>query len=379
MKNKITFLLLHLGYGGIETATINTANALCNSYDIELVSLYNLKKNQEHEIKKNVKIVHLLDDEPNRREFIEAVKNLNILKTLKEGFKAIKILILKKILIKKYIKKSDSKVIISTRYDFSAQLSKYKKVGCIAIAQEHHHHNNNKKYIKLLSHKYKNIDYLLALTNNLKKNYEFFLKNNNKTKIMVMPNMIFLPNERVELNNKNVISVGRLHKGKCVNELVDIVNKTSIINKFYIIGDGDEYHNLQNQIKELELNKKVELVGYKNKSEIKNYFKNSSLFLMASVSEGLPMVLLEAMSYGIPCIAYENDSGVSDIIDNNKNGFIINNRNEEEFCSKIEKLLSDTKLLKSFSNESIKKSKEFSKDIIVLKWKKLLDNCFSKQ
>ena len=40
----------------------------------------------------------------------------------------------------------------------------------------------------------------------------------------------------------------------------------------------------------------------------------SSLFLMASVSEGLPMVLLEAMSYGIPCIAYHTDSGTDDII-----------------------------------------------------------------
>ncbi len=56
------------------------------------------------------------------------------------------------------------------------------------------------------------------------------------------------------------------------------------------------------------------MTGYKNKEEIEKYMLESSLFLMASVSEGLPMVLLEAMSYGIPCIAYHTDSGTDDII-----------------------------------------------------------------
>ena len=49
-NNKITFLLLHLGYGGIETAVINTANSLCDKYDVELVSFYKLNKNQTNKV-----------------------------------------------------------------------------------------------------------------------------------------------------------------------------------------------------------------------------------------------------------------------------------------------------------------------------------------
>ena len=86
----------------------------------------------------------------------------------------------------------------------------------------------------------------------------------------------------------------------------------------------------------------------------------SSLFLMASVSEGLPMVLLEAMSYGLPCIAYHTDSGTDDIIKDNKNGYIINNRNEKEYINKIGKEAKST-------------AYDFSKEKITEKWLKILN------
>ena len=65
------------------------------------------------------------------------------------------------------------------------------------------------------------------------------------------------------------------------------------------------------------------MVGYLEQKEISKYLIKSKVFCMTSTTEGLPMVLLEAMSYGVPCIAYNTESGVKDIIDNNKNGFII--------------------------------------------------------
>ena len=175
---KITFLVLHLGYGGIETATINTANTLSNKYKVEIISFYNLNKNQSNRINKNVKVKYLLDGEPNKREFLEAIKNKKIFLVLKEGFKSLNILIKKKQLLKKEIKQSKSEILVSTRYDFSSILSKYGRKDTIKIAQEHHHHNNDKKYIKVLSNKYKNIDYLFALTKGLKDDYEKFLSKN---------------------------------------------------------------------------------------------------------------------------------------------------------------------------------------------------------
>ena len=115
------------------------------------------------------------------------------------------------------------------------------------------------------------------------------------------------------------------------------------------------------------------MTGYKNKEEIEKYILESSLFLMASVSEGLPMVLLEAMSYGIPCIAYHTDSGTDDIIKDNKNGYIINNRNEKEYVNKIEKVIKDDKLRIKLGKEAKNTAYDFSKEKITEKWLKILN------
>ncbi len=370
---KLTFLLLHLGYGGIETATINTVNALSNEYDVEIVSFYNLKNNQENRINKKVKIKYLYNGEPNKKEFLLALKNKKIFSILKEGIKSINILKNKKLFLKKEIKNSSADVIISTRYEFSTILSKYGKSETLKIAQEHHHHNNDKKYIKILSTKYYNIDYLFALTEGLKKDYEKFLLKNKHTKIVVVPNMLVdLPVKKSNLISNNLITISRLDYGKRNNELINIVSNLKIDFKLYIIGDGEEYANLQNQINELNLSDKVILTGYKNKAEIEKYMLKSSIFLMASVSEGLPMVLLEAMSYGLPCIAYETDSGVCDIIENEKNGYVIKNRDEKNYIKLLENLMCSNDLKKTFSKEAVKKSEQFYKDKIIKIWKKII-------
>lgn len=370
---KITFLNLHLGYGGVETSTINTANALIDNHNVEIVSLYNLKDNQENLLDKRVEITHLYNGEPNKKEFLDAIKNKKILSIFKEGLRALKILVLKKYLIINYILNTDSKILVSTRWEFSKLLSKYKTDDTIAIAQEHHHHNNDKKYIKVLSKKYKNIDYLFALTKGLAKDYKKFLRRNNYTKIVVVPNMIMETNNVSKLTEKSIISVGRLHPGKKIGELITIYSKLENVDKFYIIGDGSLYTELKKHISDLKLNKKIILLGYKNKKEIEKYFMKSSVFVMASVTEGLPMVLLEAMNSGIPCVAYETDSGVNDIIDNNKNGYVIKNRNQNDFVNKLNNLLKDDKKLVNFSKESIKKSREFLSPSIVKIWDKIIN------
>lgn len=372
-SNKISFLTLHLGYGGIETSTINTANALINDYDVEIISFYHLNNDQEKLLNKKVKVKYLYDGEPNREKFLNNLKEKKLFMTFIEGLKSFKILLLKKYLLINEIISSDSKFIVSTRWDFSILLSKYKSKSTIAIAQEHHHHNNNQKYIKVLKNKYKKIDYLFALTNSLAKDYNEFLKHNKNIKIVVVPNMlIYYPDKISELKYDNVIYVGRLHKGKKVADLIDIVDKTKNVKKFYIIGDGEDYNELNKIIKLKKLENKIDLLGYKNQLEIGKYLRKSSIFVLSSISEGLPMVLLEAMSYGIPCIAFRTDSGISDIIINNKNGYIIDYRDKEEFSKKIDYLLNDKVLIKTFSKNAIKKSQEFSSSNILKIWNQIL-------
>lgn len=371
---KITFLVLHLGYGGIETATINTANSLCDKYDIEIMSFYNLDNNQANKLNSKIKIKYLYNGNPNKEEFLKSLHNHKIFNTLKEGIKAGQILLKKRFKVIEYIKNCNSNYIVSTRCEFSTLLSKYGNNNTVKIAQEHRYHNNDKKYINTIKNKYNNIDYLFALTKCLYNDYKEFLKNNKHTKVEIVPNMLYeIPKCNSKLDKKNIITISRLDYGKKNDDIIKSFSKIKESNwKLYIIGDGKEFNNLKKLINDLNLKNKVILTGYKNKEEINKYMLDSSLFLMASITEGLPMVLLEAMSYGIPCIAYEVPSGVNDIIEDGRNGYIIKNRNEIEYIKRIEEVINDSKLRNNLGTNAKEKSKEFSKEKIVKIWKNIL-------
>ena len=372
IKN-ITFLGLHLGYGGIESSTINSANALSNDYNVKIISFYKLKTSQIQNVNKNVKLEFLYDGESNKKEFIDAVKSFKLIKVFKEGIKSVNILLKKHFLVIKAIRKTKDGMLVSTRAEFNMLLSKYGNDSVLKVAQEHCYHNNDKKYIRKIANCYHRIDYLCALTTTLKKDYEKFLKYNVHTKVVLLPNMITnIPKEKSKLINKKFITVGRLDHGKRTDEI--IVNFSKIKDQkceLYVIGDGKEYDSLKKLTSELKLNKRVHLLGYLNHNEIEKYMLDSSCFLMASVTEGLPMVLLEAMSYGVPCIAYETASGTGDIIDDN-NGYLIKNRNSKKYVNAMEEIIKDSKKRKMFGENAAKKSLEFSKENVLKIWKKII-------
>lgn len=363
--NKITYLALHLGYGGIESSIVNQVNTLVNDYEVEIISFYRLKNNLTSRIDNRVKIKYLYDGGPNRDEFMKATRERNLFKIIDEGIKSLDILIKKKVLVIDSIIDCNSEYIISTRYEFNMLLSKYGNKNCIKIAEEHRYHNDDEKYINIISKKYGNIDYLFALTKRLEEDYKKFLKGNNShTKVVLVPNMLYdIPDKNSKLKDKNIITVSRLDAGKRVDDIIRAFSKIDDKTwKLYILGDGKEMDNLSNIIKELKLEDRVFLEGYKNKEEIEEYMLKSSLFLMASVTEGLPMVLLEAMSYGVPCIAYETASGVNDIISNGENGYVIKDRNEEEYIDKINKVIEDNELRKKLGTNAKETSYKFSRD-----------------
>ena len=334
-----------------------------------------MKNSQDDKLNKKIKVKFLYDGEPNRNEFKEYLHQKHFIKAFKEGLKSVKILWLKRYLMIKEIKNTKDMAVVSTRVEINTLLSKYGNNETLKIAQEHCYHCNNKKYIRKIKEKYFGIDYLCALTTTLYDDYNRFLKFNNHTKVVLLPNMLVkLPKEHSDLNKNKLITVSRFDEGKRNNEIID---NFSMINdkkaELYIIGDGAEFKNLENQIKDLRLEERVHMLGYLDHNSIKKYMLDSSCFLMASVTEGLPMVLLEAMSYGLPCVVYKTASGTGDIVENNKNGFIIENRNSAQFIKDIDKILNDEKLRKRMGKEAINTAKKFSDIEIIKTWKQLLN------
>lgn len=333
-NKKVAILALHMGYGGVENAIATQASMLSKHYNVEIVSLYKQKYKIPFKLDSKVKVTYLLNTVSNRQEFINNLKHFHLIKTLKEGIKSIYILLNKNSKVIKYLINSDAKIIISTRYEFSKLLNKYGREKVIKISEQHVYDISDKYIAKL--NKLKNIDYLLPVSKNLLYNYQ----NKVHIKMHYIPlalNYYPKDNELSHVDNKNLIAIGRFDKIKGFSDLIDImsilINKDSEI-KLNLFGDGPEKENLQQLIKEKHLEKNIKLWGFKKYTFIRDFLKNSSLYLMTSFEESFGLVVIEAMSYGVPCIAFDSAKGVLDII-NDRNGYIIIDRNKNEYATKI--------------------------------------------
>lgn len=335
-NKKISILSLHLGFGGVEQVVTNTANMLSNDYDVEIVSLYKNKEKMPFEVNEKVKITYLTNLISNRVEFKNAVKSKNIFKIIKEGIKAIYILINKNQFMRSYILESDAKVIISSRYSFSKILNYCGRKKSYKIHHEHTFSVND-EYINNLN-KLKNINEVIVVSQTLYDEY----KNKLNIKLKYIPNALnYFPKESElsKLDNKTLIAIGRMSPEKGFSDLIDVIkeidDKEIVLNLF---GDGQELESLKNKVKKLNLEKQINFHGFKTQDFIKRYMQNSSLYVMTSFEESFGLVLIEAMSYGVPCIAFDSAQGAKYII-NHKNGYFIKNRNIEEMANTIKKYL----------------------------------------
>lgn len=336
---KITILSLHLGYGGIEKCISSLANKFIDEYEIEIISTYKLSDNIPFFINPKVRIKYLMDYGPNKKELLRAIKKFNIKNIIKESIKSLKILRLKKRLMIEEIKNCNSDIIISTRDIHNMWVGKYAKKNILKIGWEHNHHNNNNKYIKKIIKSVSNLDYFILVSKELKKFYEKKVK----PKCIYIPNALDeIPTVSSSLNEKRIITVGRLSKEKGYLDLIEIF---SSVHKLYpdwvleIIGDGPLKKTIQDKIDEKSLSKVVKIHGYQNKQYINKMYEKSSIFVSTSYTESFGIVAIEAFSYGIPVVAFSSAQGLKEIIGNNWNGYLIENRDINKYIKKLCELI----------------------------------------
>ena len=373
---KIVLLLLHLQHGGIEKQTITFANELSKKYDVEIVSTYSMRKAPAYDVNPNIHIKYLMDDAPNRDEFKSAVKSKNLKNIIKEGVKAVKILYLKKALMKKEIKNLKCDFLFSTRLEYADLLSKYAPKGIITMTEEHLHDDSD-KYVKKVKNSLRNVDYLITIGKGSTENYSKWLSENKKITIVEIPNILErVPEENAKLDNNNIVSVGRLHPVKDFETLIkvfDIVQKEIKDAKLTIVGGGDEYEKLNNLVENLNLKDKVKITGMVNKEEVEKNLLNSSLYVMTSLTECFPMVLLEASSVGLPLISFDVPVGPKAIIKEGYNGYLIENRDIEKMANKIIEVLRDRENLKTLGRNSKKESYNYLPENVMKKWYEIFD------
>lgn len=191
----------------------------------------------------------------------------------------------------------------------------------------------------------------------------------NLRNILVIPNFSNIQQHEENSGKNNiVISAGRLESVKGYDRL--IAAWAIIVQKYpdwqlEIWGEGRLRNRLQQQIDALHLSSVVHLKGVSH-SMGEVYFR-SSFFVMSSLYEGFPLVLVEAMNCGLPCVSFDI-SGANSIIDNGKNGFLVPDNDINALVEACIKLIENKVLLEDMGKQAYLSSARFSKPKVMQKW-----------
>ena len=380
MRKKIAILSLHLGYGGVEKTITSLANSLAklDKYDIEIVSVYKLYEKSVFDIDEKVKVTYLLPSKlsPNKKEWSEALHNLKLISLGKESLKSLKILYKRRKSMINYIKNSDADVIISTRVFLNELLSEYGKDDILKIGWEHNHYHNDMKYATDVIRSAKNLDYFVLVSKGLHKFYHKKMRTF-KCKCVYIPNAIEnIPRTKSPLTSEHIISVGRLSPEKGYLDLLKIyldLKKKKCKWHLDIVGDGSERSRLEKFIKENNLENDVTLHGFKKSKEIEKLMQKSSIYVMTSYTESFGIVLLEAMSNGLPCLAFDSAEGAKEVITSGRDGYLIKHRNFKAMEKKILDLTKDINARKELGKNGRRKVKGYISDNICASWEKIIE------
>ncbi len=191
----------------------------------------------------------------------------------------------------------------------------------------------------------------------------------NLSNISVIPNpLAFESKETANLSCKRVIAAGRLDFQKHFDALIDIWAKVTIKHPDWhldIYGEGKDKVILEEQINRLGL---TTLQLKEPTKEIQEEYLKSSIYVMTSRYEGLPMVLLEAQTMGLPIVSYACKCGPRDIIKDGINGFLIEPYNEHLFIERLTCLMADEDLRISMGAKAKENSKSYQMDKIMPMW-----------
>ncbi len=207
--------------------------------------------------------------------------------------------------------------------------------------------NKREKYPRLFDwlykKVYKNFDIIVTqakyMRDDLVNNYGI-----NTSKMVIIYNPVdseaitekSLQNSEVNLPDKyNLLAVGKLGYQKGFDILLSIMTQLDERYHLTILGEGSDKVALESQIKTLNLEKSVSLLGFCDNPYA--YMKRADLFVLSSRYEGLPNVVLEANSCGTPVVAFDAPGGTGEIVKKDENGFLVPPFDEEAFAQAIKK------------------------------------------
>lgn len=208
-------------------------------------------------------------------------------------------------------------------------------------------------------------------------------------KVTVIPNAVSWPlknmepmiNARKEPERFRLLAVGRYHSVKGFDRLIEAF---ALLAKYFpnwdlaIVGDGPERHALAEQIRGLNLQSRVRLVG--QVGNMQDWYQSADLYVLSSRYEGLSNTLLEAMACGVPAVAVDCDVGPREIIRNGLDGILVNPPDDiEALAAHLSDMMARPLKRAAIARRAVDVRDRFSVPRVMLQWEKVLRGHFGRK
>lgn len=223
---------------------------------------------------------------------------------------------------------------------------------------------------------YDNCDKWVFLSNSFVDDAKKLLGKVDEKKLCAIGNPLHyeIPSETIDFSKKtnNILYVGRMIELKRVHFLLDVwsdIQDEELVQNwtFTLVGDGVTLNDEKEYAKKINC-KRVEFTGFQDP---RPYYEKADILTMASNSEGFGMVLVEAQQYGCVPVALDSFSAVHDIIENGRNGVLVEDSNREKYGKELLELIRKEDIRRTMAKNALQDCKKFSVKNIVDQWENL--------
>lgn len=269
-------------------------------------------------------------------------------------------------------------ILICTEYQHTVAAAQTKLYRTIPVYNWEHHHyasvTRNSFWRFFSKNAYRNITSVICLNKNEQKYYPRF------TRITVIPNFTEpVANISYEARKQLILTVARLTPIKGINHLLGV--SKMVLEKspgwvWKLIGEGEMKDVVTSYIRENNLQGRL-ILQEPRSYDLQEEYRYAALYVMTSKTEAFPLVLLEALSWGVPAVSFDCPTGPSQIITHQVTGMLAPEGDEAALAEIILDLIRNEKKRNQYSISSINKATQFSPKAVYRFWNALFENGLS--
>lgn len=373
---KIRYMLLHAyGMGGTIRTVVNQANAMAEAgHDVEIVSVVRRRDEPQFAIDPRVRLSTLVDqrdgivpDSLARKVWRRARGKIVPYGEFAAEYFTERV----EGAVIDYVSSLRDGILVTTRPALNLASARRATSGVIRVAQEHMNLASYHEAVReqIVRH-YGAFDTIAVLTETSRREYRKVLKS---TPVVRIPNAVHMEERKhSDQSGKIVIAVGRLVPQKGFDMLIPAFGATAEEHpewKLRIFGTGPSKEKLQKRIDEGGFGDRIKLMGRSNR--IHEELAKSSVYVLSSRIEGLPMAMIEAMGHALPIVAFDCPTGPADVLTPGKDGLLVPPRNVPALTEALGRAMGDRELRLRMGAVAAETAYGYTPHVVMPLWEKL--------